>query len=359
MARPTDETGIAPPPRRPPRRGPGSTIQTRPGIRPGQQPRANTANQTRTGSPGGPGSPGTGGAPANPYAAAQAHADRQEQQARSRASKKWLGQAQTMQQQINALKVALGNKGYRKALRIQLRGVRGDLFDTDALLMKGYRERLGSLRNQAEDNEKEGAGRSNAALNNRSRERANAMSEAALQGAGESDTLRAQGASLRNWQANQSEVTRAYHDTLTSVNSALTDLTVDTRTGRAQAYRDANTARNTLWTDYYGNRSEVYTALGNAYGQQAEYYGLANEAIPSKKVKQKQRIAARRYGGAVRQSSLTTGKAWENPGIPKRIKNWEGANPFESAMNQEVRFNEQTEIAPKRPEGASLREWAK
>jgi hypothetical protein len=351
VARPTDETGIAAPHRR-------RTIPTAPRP-PSGHPRTPVNNtQTRTPSTTGTGG-GGGGAPKNPYAAAQARADAAQAKADRASSKRWLSQAATMQQQIDALRVALGGKGLRRALGIQLANIRIAENQADSVLVKGYRERVGSLKDVAVDNEKAASGQSNANLQNRAWERANALSEAALQGAGETDVLRAQGASLRNWNANQNEVNRSFYDTLTSVNSSLTDLTVDTRTARVNAANDANANRNQVWTDYYGNRSEVLTNLGNALGQQAEYYGLANEAVSSKKVQRRQRLASRRYGNYIERASRTSGMGWRSPGVKKALRNWQGADEFEGDLNQEERFNTQTEIAPKKPEGASLREWAK
>lgn len=264
-----------------------------------------------------------------------------------------------MQQQIDALRVALGSKGLRRALRVQLANVGLALRQQDAELVTGYRERVGSLRNTAEDNEKAAAAQTAANLSNKSRERMNAMSEAAVQGAGESDTLRAQGASLRNWNANQNEVNRSFYDTLTSVNSSLTDLTVDTRTARINAAAQANADRSGLWTDYYANRAEVLTQLGNALGQQAEYYGLANEATPKKSIKRNQRQSSIQSGNWFERASRTAGMAWHSPGVKKSLRHWEGADDIEGMLNSDVRANAQTEIrTTKRPEGATLREWS-
>jgi hypothetical protein len=288
---------------------------------------------------------------------AQAAADKKEMDARKRASRQWLGRAETMQQQIDALKSALGKNGLKKALKTQLHNVGVVLRQQDAQLMSGYRQRMGALRDTAEDNEKAEAGQSQANLTNRGRERANAISEATLQGAGESDMLRAQGASLRNWNANQNEISRSFFDTLTSINSSRTDLNVDTQTGRENIFNQANADRSGLWTEYYGNRSEVLTALGNAYGQQAEYYGLANEAIPKKSVRQDRNQASDKSGDWMGRASKVSGMAWENPGVPQRIRAWKGAGEIEGYLNTSDVGNVATEVRLGRPEGATLRNW--
>ena len=58
------------------------------------------------------------------------------------------------------------------------------------------------------------------------------LAQAALQGAGETDTLRGQFMAVRNWDANQADVNRSYFDTTRSINSSLQDLNSDVRQQR-------------------------------------------------------------------------------------------------------------------------------
>lgn len=255
------------------------------------------------------------------------------------------------------MRIALGPRGFKRALDIQLHNTLVDQRQQDALLQRDYGERVKSLTGTAKDNEKAAASGTYAALSNRGRERANALSEAAAQGAGESDALRAQGAALRNWNANQSEVNRSFYDTLTSINSSLTDLTVDTRTARVNNVLEANSDRNQLWTDYYGHRSEALTQMGNIQGQMAEYYGLANEQVGNKGYKKKQRAAGRGSAASFRRASLNTGRAWRNPGVPSALRNWSGAAAVEGEITNNARGAEVSEREIKAPEGATLRRW--
>jgi hypothetical protein len=174
--------------------------------------------------------------------------------------------------------------------------------------------------------------------------------------------LAAQGASLRNWNANQTDINRAYYDTLTSVNSSLTDLTIDTRTGMIGTIRDANADRAGLWADYYGNRGEVLTQLGNALGQQAEYYGLAQEAQSGKGISAKQDAAAKASGFYYDRAANMTGMAWKNPGVKASLRNWKGVEEIEGGVDSTYHGPTGTQsgaTTAAKPEGATLREWAK
>lgn len=176
-------------------------------------------------------------------------------------------------------------------------------------------------------------------------------------GAGESDILRAQQMSLRNWQANQSEISRAYFDSLTSANASRVDMTVDTRTSLINNQMQAEADREQYWNQYYDRRSETLTALGNALGQQAEYYGLADEAIDSNKVEKKQKRAAHLSGDAFDQASHAAGNGYEVKGTPRNLRRWDGAREFDSVSNDAKFSGAATELAVAHPERATLRSW--
>jgi hypothetical protein len=342
-------------PRRPPRR-----IPTAPPPRGGGSGVPPGGGGGYTPPAGGGSSSGGSGSSYNPYAAAQRKADAAAAEAKRKAQQKWLDQAATIQQQIDALKIALGSKGLRAALGVQLRNVfRNEQADL-LTQRKDYRQREGSLEKVAADNARAAGDQGFLNLANRGRERANALSEATLQGAGESDLLAAQGASLRNWNANQADQSRAFYDTLTSVNSSLTDLNVDTRTGLIGTAKQANADRAGLWTDYFGNRSEILTQLGNALGQQAEYYGLAQEAQSGKGIEDKQDAAAKLSGFYFDRAGYLSGKAWKDPGVPAYLRNWKGAGPItgqiDSTYHASAANQASTDLA--KPEGATLRKWA-
>lgn len=275
---------------------------------------------------------------------------------KAKAANRYVEEAQTLALQAKALRAALGKHGFKAALKAQLGNVKQAMADTDAELMRGYNDRLLSLEQSAEDNEKAQAGQSYANTTNAARERANATSEAMLQGAGESDLLRAQQMSLRNWQANQQEIQRSYFDTLTSINSSQRDLEADTRSARVQNFQQAEADKNQLWTNFYDQKSETLTQLGNTLGQMAEYYGLANEQKGSRKLRRRRKKLAGASGDAFMDAAEVAGMAHDSKDVPGRLKQWQGRPDFETQI---AAF--QASTAPPvdlgRPEGASLRKF--
>lgn len=269
---------------------------------------------------------------------------------RKKAGKRYLKQAANLEAQARALRHAL-RVDLGKNLRQSLQNINTDLKDADQLLMEGYRKRVAELRGSVEDNEKAAAGATEAAASNMARERASAMSEIAMQGAGESDALAAQLMSLRNWQANQGEVNRSLFDTLRSANSSLTDTTIDYKGQRASAEVQANADREMLWTTFYNRKSEILTQLGNIRGQQADYRDMAQEMGVGKGGGTK--AMERAYMAA----SKTMGKAYKDPGVSDKVMEWDGAKRF-TASNPAGKLQEaQTVDLSERPEGATLRSW--
>lgn len=313
-------------------------------------PSNNTGNSGNSGNSGGGGGKKNGGGGGNPYLAAQRKAQR-------KANQRYLDQAAALDEQIEALKYALGRKGFLKALNQKLTNIRLITGQQDRLLMAGYRARVGELEAAVEDNENAAADQTYANVSNAARERANAVSEAMQQGAGESDVLRSQAMSLRNWDANASEIARSRADTLRSINTNLTDLNVDTRTARANLVIESNSDREQLYTSYYDQRAEALTNIGNIYGQQAELYGYANEQVGSKKTRGKRERAEDLMGVSYDRAARNMGKAWENPGVPGRLMRWDGHSEFEVQNNASRWENRTTNVALDRPEGATLREW--
>lgn len=276
----------------------------------------------------------------------------------------FLSQSRILQGQAKALRAALGNKGFRQALDIRLANITQDLLQQDKLLMEGYRDRVGSLSGAADDNEKASGDQSYANLGNRARERANATAQALANGAGESDVLRAEQMSLRSWDANQGEINRSFHDTLRSINSSLTDLNVDTKTGRSNLYLQAGEDREMAWQNFYNQQQETWTQLGNVYGQaannqgQAAIYGNGGGGKKSKlpSMAKNEKMAR----DAFRNVGLYAGKAYKDPGVPDAIMEWEGAGAIDGEMSVSTYSDiaASAEEPRKKPEGATLRSWS-
>lgn len=261
---------------------------------------------------------------------------------------------ETLALQAKAMREMLGQDGFRAALKTKLGGVRLNQKQQDDVLMQGYGERTGSLEAATADNDAAAAGQSYANLTNASRERANAMSEIAAQGAGESDSLRAQQMSLRNWTQNQNEVARSYGDTLTSINSSLTDLNNDTYSARMSNSAQANADKGTLWNSYYGQLAETQTNLGNTYGQMASELSMANEQVGSKKTRRRRKHLTEASGDAFAAAADATGQAYADPGAKPSLLAWKGRAGFNRTLGPAILA---VDSAPVAPEGASLRKW--
>lgn len=308
--------------------------------------KSGTTTKTGTSNPGGSGGGGGGGG--NPYLAAQ-------KKAQSKAARRYLDQAKAMQGQIAALKHSL-SEGFKTALNQRLANISLVSGQQDAILMEGYNKRVKSLEGAAADNEKSAGDASFQNLNNAARERANAVTEAMNQGAGESDLLRSSLMSLRNWDSNQGEINRSFFDTLRSVNSSLGDLNIDTKTGRANIASQANADRDQVWTQFHDQKSESLVNLGNLFGQQSELYGLANEQVGSKRTKRLRKRAVHASDDAFMNASKQNAMVYKNPGIGS-LANWQGHADFEGEVNNNTIEGAQTLEPMKRPEGATLRKW--
>ena len=325
----------------------GKSIPTAPspGSGGGSHTTPSTGGGGTSGSGGSGGSSNGGGG--DPYLAAQRKAQR-------KAAQRYMQQAATLQSQADSLALALGRKGFRAALATKLSNIRRDVLLADNTLLADYRSRVDALQNTAEDNEKAAGGQSYAASVNAGRERANAMSEALAQGAGETDMLRAQGMALRNWNANQSEVARSFQDTATSIDASHTDMTADARTARINTVRQANADRDLLWTNYNDRMSETQTQLGNIYGQMADYYSSAAEmgaGGAGKKMKRARKLAKNAWMDAAESA----GEAWRNPGVKASLRQWQGEE-LDTGSLSAAPVNQSTAVMD-RPEGATLRRW--
>lgn len=314
---------------------------------------------SNTGSGGGSGSGGSGGGSGSGGGGGSSSANSylaQQKKAQHKAANRYLQSAAAMSGQIKALKHSLG-VGFETALKQRLANIGLVAGQQDAILMEGYNNRVKSLEDAAKDNEKAATDQAFSALGNRARERSNAVTEAMNNGAGESDILKSQLASLRNWESNASEVSRSFFDTLRSVNSSLTDLNVDTKTGRANIASQANADRDQVYTDYYNQRSETYTQLGNLYGQQGEYYGMANEQVGSKRTRRLRNQAVHRSDAEFMHASKANSKVWKNPGIGS-LMNWQGHAPIDGQLGgNTIESASLNEPIAKKPEGATLRKW--
>lgn len=242
--------------------------------------------------------------------------------------------------QVKALESML-KSGFKKALNVKVGNVDRLYKQQDKILLNTYGAKVAELGKSRKDNEKSEADESFANLGNRARENQDLLAQAAEMGAGETDTIRSQLMAVRNWDANQGDVNRSYFDTLRSVNSAITDLNADTKNARANLQVQALGDKEQAYTNYYNQRVDTYTQLGNLY---ANPYSAAYS-------KKKTSSA---YGNAAKEAA----KAWKNPGVSSSILNWEApVKAEEGKLNNTQAASAAGVKEKKRPEGSTLNPW--
>jgi len=264
--------------------------------------------------------------------------------------------AKLLKAQADSIKKGLAGFGTARDTRIGSIRQQQGIVDRD--LLDQYDVSYSSLRDQTLRNERSEAADSFANLRNRARERVNAMEQTAIQGAGESDTLRAGLMSLRNWDANQQEINTAYWDTLSSVNASLGGLTSATKTSRLNNFLDAESKVGDQWQNYYNQMTDAYTNLGNIYGQMSSDYGDAMVNDKKSSDSKSQKSASKQAKSAFNKAAAQVGKAYSTQMPSAALQGWAGNPDFEGQQNMsrfEAGFSAQT--ASKAPEGAQLRSW--
>ena len=140
------------------------------------------------------------------------------------------------------------------------------------LAMKDAKSAMSNYTGMADSNNMEQGDQSFSNLLNRSRERNSALDEAAMQGAGESDTLRSLGMSARNWAANQQQVNRSHADTERGINNEIGDLNAETRRNLIQIDRDKEEANSNAWNEFNDRNATAYGNRGDLRGELSEQY---------------------------------------------------------------------------------------
>ena len=240
--------------------------------------------------------------------------------------------------QLTALQGLLKG-GFAKAREQKLKNTHTLYAAQDKDLVNGYNSRMAGILKNRDDNEKSEVDASFANLSNRARESTDLLAQAASQGAGETDTLKTQLMAIRNWDANQADVNRSYFDTQRSINSSIADLNADTRTARMNLAVDALGDYDQIWTNYYNQRADAYTQMGNVH---------ANPYSDSHNPK------STAYASMAKEAS----SAWKNPGVNKSLQNWKGSvQEQERKLNNSAYKGADTVNNIKRPEGSTLKKW--
>lgn len=300
---------------------------------------------------------GSSGGGTSSAMAAENRAIARQTAANTKAGQNYMRRAQNLEAQAKALKYALSDKGYRRALNNNLRDVMRNWQDSFGLLKDNSRRRYQGFSDTAEDNEKALAQQVGSSFENVVRERQDILANVLTQGAGETDALRAMVIAARNWRDNTTEGMRAYYDTARTINNGITDLNLDTKSAMANAYTDLQGERERLYQDLYNRRSETFTQLGNIRGQQADYYSSAQEMEvggAEGKMKSARKQAENAYMQAAKNSSMS----YKQQPLPDWISDRKGYDKVDTEQSS-TNLAAATKFQPlEKAEGATLRSWS-
>lgn len=230
---------------------------------------------------------------------------------------------------------------------IKLGNIARAFADSDSRLLTNYKQALGGLDGTKANNEKAEADASFSNVANAIRERTNILTEAAANGAGESDLLRSQLAALRNYSTNQGEVNRSFYDTLQSINNSITSLNNDTANQRTNLHNQAEADRESAWANYANQTADAWTQIMNIESANTNIDSDTSEAY------------TRRFGDAGTQAANAVKNSYSRQAIPAGWTEWAGKGTTDdrklASNNRAASVN--LSGPQRRPEGATLRRW--
>jgi hypothetical protein len=188
------------------------------------------------------------------------------------------------------------------------------------------------------------------------RERADTLSNILEQGAGETDAMKAMLMSARNWSSNAGEANRAYFDSMRSINTGIVDLNLDTKSALAGAATSAEGERDRIWQEYYNNRSQAFTQLGNVKGQEADFYAQAKE-MGVKPKKGAEKDAEDAMAKAFKDAAVESGKGYTQQALPEWISGFTGQEQLQAKQSNTELAAAVTMDKVAKAEGATLRKW--
>ena len=229
----------------------------------------------------------------------------------------------------------------------KLQNILGAFASSDALMLQNYGTAFSGLEGNKLQNEQAEADASFGNIANAVRERASVADQAASQGAGETDLLRAQLQALRNYSANQGEVNRSYHDTATSINNSMNSLNTDTATSRTNLFNQAESDRESAWANYANQTADAWTQIMNIESANTNVDSDSSAAY------------TRKYGDAGKLAADAVRNTYTRQGIPAGYTDWAGKGQAEerklTSGNRAAAVN--LGGPRKAPEGATLRKW--
>ena len=294
----------------------------------------------------------TGTPPASPESDAERRAKDAEAKAKDAEAKaKRAGKAQTAKENKNTQDIIdtliRSIEGYRSGYRTQRKNADAIFKNTLGSLDSQYRQTIADLKSTQGLNEEDEGSKNFAAKSNFARERRSLQEQAALQGAGETDQLRAQVQALNNLDANLREVNAAYQDTRESINSARRQANITTETARNNAWGAREEARTKALEDYYANYTQTWTDIQRTAASNTNISSDYSTAFQ----------ANFRGKDPLKEASKAAGKTreWQ---APKKgwATTWKGKASKE--MGRDVNTGPTvTMTGPQRAEGVTLQRW--
>jgi hypothetical protein len=286
---------------------------------------------------------GGGGLSAQQIAANNAAAA--ENRAKQAAKDQSVRENEASQRVIDALLDSLG--GYEKGRDTQIANADRVLKAALAGIGRTYTQAVNQYNEAGEANEQDEASKSAANVQNRARERLSLLTQAATQGAGETDQLRVQLQAFQNFDANALEVARGFYDTQQSINSQIAGAASQAETSRRAAWMQSEEARGTAWNEYWKNRSDVWTNIQRTRAGNNNVDGDYSVAFnPNLRGMDEVAEASRDAGRAYQVKDKS--EAW--------YRNFDGRQgPRNTRLNSTNRAATATIQGPRAAEGATLR----
>lgn len=299
----------------------------------------------------------SGGGSSDPYARARADQKADQKAQEKKAATRLATNAAQLQAQAKALAYALGSKGFSAQLKRELGNANLEFKEEDAFILSQYARGKGELEKQKSTSDDQRDRSLQEAGQNAGRERNEALQQGIENGISATDMIKAQAASLRNWSFNTGQVQTNYTDEINSLQSEHSQMVNSVVTSRQTAWREREQQKAQLYRNYYDNRGQVLTEVGNKLGESAQYYSMANEQLTSKGYKDKSSSAAKSANAKLKAAALETGKGYVELATPSSISKWAGTANLRSTTDARQWGKQVLEV--KDAEGASkkLRKW--
>lgn len=240
-----------------------------------------------------------------------------------------------------------GLKGYAAGRDTQLANAATALEAALAGIQANYQGAVADYNKTAIANEQDEASKSAANLTNRARERMSLLEQAASQGAGETDQLRAQLQSYQNFDANALEISRSFNDTQRSIQSQIAGANNQAETSRRSAWQTNQEQRGQAWNDFYKNYTDAATNAQRVAAQNSNIDSDYSTGFNPN------------FGGLniIDEASKYVGKTYKNEDKDEEwFRNFEGRTEGRNKkLNSANRAASTTISAPKSAEGATLR----